>query len=90
MQRLEAIVKGRGQGVGFRFFAKREAESLGLKGFVKNLGNGSVEVVVEGERNVLDSFLSSLKEGPSSGRVDNVLVSWMKPEKEFMGFSIRH
>ena len=51
--KLHAIISGRLQGVGFRYYAHAQARYRGLNGYVRNLGNGTVEVMVEGERNTL-------------------------------------
>ncbi len=71
--RLDATVRGRVQGVGYRVFALREAMALGLDGSVANLGDGSVRVVAEGSRRDLDTLLALLGEGPPAGWVDDVL-----------------
>jgi acylphosphatase len=74
--RLEANVRGRVQGVGYRVFALREATSLGLEGFVANEADGSVRVVAEGPRAALTSLLARLEDGPPAGFVDRVIVRW--------------
>jgi acylphosphatase len=82
------IVSGRVQGVGFRYFALREAESLGLVGFVRNLPDGSVEVVAEGDEPPLARFEERLREGPGFARVsgiDRIAV----PPRGGSGFHIR-
>jgi len=66
------LISGRVQGVGFRFFAEREAKRLGICGYVKNLSNGSVEVYAAGEPDSLESFRSKLAEGPSAAEVTQV------------------
>ena len=71
-ERLEAIVRGRVQGVGYRVFALREASALGLDGFVANEADGSVRVVAEGPGADLDRLLARLREGPPAGFVDAV------------------
>ena len=60
---LHAIVSGRVQGVGFRYWVKEEAEALGLKGWVRNLRDGSVEVEAEGEEDALFQFEQRAGEG---------------------------
>lgn len=87
--RLEAIVRGVVQGVGFRFFVDREARSLGLSGFVRNRGDGSVEVVAEGSKGLLEDLLASLKRGPLGADVSGVDVRWAKPLEEFPRFEIK-
>jgi acylphosphatase len=73
-RRLDATVRGRVQGVGYRVFALREAMDLGLDGFVANLADGSVRVVAEGPAAGLDALLLRLREGPPAGWVDDVLT----------------
>lgn len=87
--RAKALIRGRVQGVGFRYFAERHANVLGITGFVRNLFDGSVEVVAEGERNKVDLFLKELERGPHYARVENVDLSWHSPTGEFGGFSVR-
>jgi acylphosphatase len=74
--RLDASVRGRVQGVGYRVFALREAMYLGLDGFVANEPDGSVRVVAEGPRADLDALLERLEEGPPAGFVDRVTARW--------------
>ncbi len=61
MKRINAIVSGRVQGVGFRWFVKRTADSMGIAGWVKNLYNGNVELEAEGTKKDLDKFLEDIK-----------------------------
>jgi acylphosphatase len=66
------LVKGRVQGVGFRFFAERAARELNLRGWVRNLPDGSVEAVAEGEEDALMRFVERLRQGPLGARVASV------------------
>jgi len=88
--RLKAKVYGLVQGVGFRYFVKREAQRLGLTGWVKNNPDGSVEVLAEGEEASLRELLSLLQRGPTFAVVDRVEYSWEKWKGEFAGFDIRY
>lgn len=88
--RLTACVRGRVQGVGYRFFARRAAVSLGLRGYVRNLPDGAVEVVAEGPRSDLEALLAALGHGPSGARVQDVEASWGAAAGGFGGFAIRH
>jgi len=72
-QRLDASVRGRVQGVGFRYFVLREATYLGLSGYVANERDGSVRVVAEGPVAVLDQLLARLREGPPASIVERVI-----------------
>jgi acylphosphatase len=65
-------VQGRVQGVGYRYFVQHEADSLKVTGFVRNLPDGSVEVVAEGVESALDTLEARLREGPSFARVASV------------------
>ncbi len=71
-----AIISGMVQGVGFRYFAYREALALGVEGYVKNLINGNVEVFAEGPRDQLERLIEILNQGPRFGEVDKVEVEW--------------
>ncbi|MFN2387423.1 MAG: acylphosphatase [Thermoanaerobaculia bacterium] len=77
------VVSGRVQGVGFRFFASRAARELGVKGWVRNLPDGSVESVVEGAEEAVAGYLERLRQGPRGGRV----TSLAEEERAPQGFS---
>ena len=87
--RLEAVVRGRVQGVGFRVFVVRRARSLGLTGWVANEPRGHVRCVAEGPRDDLDALLEQLREGPPGAWVDGVSESFTPATGEFSGFEIR-
>lgn len=76
MERLHAIVHGDVQGVGYRYFVQRKAQQLGLAGWVRNNDDGTVELVAEGSRQVLDHLKRALEEGPRLARVDRVETRW--------------
>ncbi len=89
-QRLRAIVRGRVQGVNFRWHTREHARQNGLTGWVRNLpGGGAVEVVAEGSNSQLSNLLHFLQNGPPMARVDQVKVEWMPARGEFSEFSIR-
>ena len=73
------VVRGRVQGVGFRWFVEREAHILGIAGWVRNNADGSVEVMAQGTRDQLSGLRSRLREGPRAARVDAVEESEAKP-----------
>jgi acylphosphatase len=75
LERLEAWVRGRVQGVGFRVFVAREAWRLGLVGWVRNEADGAVHVVAEGARADLDALLDALSEGPIGAQVRDVQIA---------------
>jgi acylphosphatase len=66
------VVRGRVQGVGFRWFVEREAHQLAIAGWVRNNGDGSVEVLAMGTREQLFGLRSRLRQGPRAARVDDV------------------
>ena len=72
-------MEGLVQGVGYRWYAARRAEALGLNGFVKNLYDGTVEVEAEGDRSVLEELIQQLRVGPRSARVTNLKIEWGSP-----------
>lgn len=76
MDRLHAIVRGDVQGVGFRYFVQRRADQLGLRGWVRNNDDGTVEVVAEGQRPQLEELKRALEQGPRMARVDRVDAQW--------------
>lgn len=69
------LVRGRVQGVGFRWFVEREAHLLGIAGWVRNNHDGSVEILAQGTRDQLSGLHGRLREGPRAARVDAVEVS---------------
>lgn len=89
VQQLHAIVFGVVQGVNFRYSTRREAQRLGLVGWVRNLPDGTVEVTAEGARAALEQLLSFLHKGPPAARVTHVQVEWRSPTGEFTQFEIR-
>jgi acylphosphatase len=82
------VVRGRVQGVGFRWFVEREAHLLGIAGWVRNNHDGSVEVLAQGTRDQLSGLHSRLREGPRAARVDNVDVLPAQPVTGLTAFRI--
>ena len=82
------FVRGRVQGVGFRWFVEREAHLLGIAGWVRNNHDGSVEVMAQGTRDQLSGLHSRLREGPRAARVDAVEVSDASPVQGLSSFRI--
>jgi acylphosphatase len=88
--RLTAWVRGRVQGVGFRWFTRANALKIGgLSGFASNLSDGRVQVVAEGSRHSCERLLGWLREGDTPGRVDGVTEIWATPRGGYDGFAIR-
>jgi acylphosphatase len=88
LARAEFIVKGFVHGVGFRYFVYRHAERLGLKGFAKNMYDGTVLVQVEGFRSSIEELKEQLHIGPSRARVDAVHTTFQNYKGEFTYFNI--
>lgn len=79
-------IRGVVQGVGYRYFVRRTATALGVWGYVRNHFDGSVEVVAEGERSVLEALADQLRLGPRFAAVESVDVEWGQAEGGFNGF----
>jgi acylphosphatase len=82
------VVRGRVQGVGFRWFVEREAHMLGIAGWVRNNHDGSVEVQAQGTRDQLSGLRSRLQQGPRAARVDNVEEREAEPVAGLNAFRI--
>jgi acylphosphatase len=90
MPGFQANISGRVQGVGFRWFVQRNAERLGVNGYVRNLPDGGVEVEAEGDAHALELLIAELKKGPGMSHVQDVNVIWKNTNKGYSGFSISH
>jgi acylphosphatase len=84
--RARIRVRGIVQGVGFRYFVRNTATSLGLDGEVRNRSDGTVEVVVEGERGPVEILIKELRVGPRYANVEGLDITWEEPRKDFSGF----
>ena len=80
MSEIKCIVSGIVQIVMYRSFAQKEARRLGLKGTVRNLPDGTVEVIAQGDEENLKKFIDELHKGTIFSRVDDVKVTWCEPE----------
>jgi acylphosphatase len=87
--RVRMVMSGRVQGVFFRGAAAAEARALGVTGYARNLNDGSVEIVAEGERGALEVLTAWARRGPRSARVDEVAIEWSDLRGEFADFTIR-
>jgi acylphosphatase len=85
-QQIVALARGRVQGVGYRAFCADEAMRLGIEGYAKNLPDGRVEVVGEGDEPQLRRFVERLREGPPFARVEEVTFRWEEPTGVYRGF----
>ena len=88
MESLLAIVHGRVQGVGFRYFVVREAGRLGLAGYARNLDDGAVEVYAEGAPARLRELCAELERGPAAARVTRVDARFGPARGGYQGFSV--
>lgn len=86
-KRVQALVSGRVQGVGYRYFAAHVAGELGVVGTVRNTVDGGVEAVAEGEEASLHEFLKSLRHGPHAAEVTGISTAWSEPTGEMAGFT---
>ncbi|MCX7015220.1 MAG: acylphosphatase [Candidatus Sumerlaeota bacterium] len=89
MPRLHCLIRGRVQGVGFRYFAEREAMRNGLNGWVRNCRGGAVETEVEGPREALEKYLAQMRRGPALSYVADVDEEWEEGEALHKDFQIR-
>lgn len=87
--RLHLLITGRVKRVRFRLFVKRQAESLGLVGWVRNRRNNRVEVLAEGPRSSLDRLHGAVKQGPPEAEVQSVDARWSEPRGKLRRFRIR-
>ena len=87
---LYVLISGKVQGVGFRNFTQLNAKQLGVNGYAKNLANGKVEVVAEGDTSQLDALVALLKKGPRYARVDSIEIDERAFTGEYENFGIRY
>ena len=88
MKRVRVLVEGTVQGVWFRESTRREAERLGVRGWVRNLPDGRVEAVLEGEPGAVDAAVEWCRTGPPTARVEGVTVAEESPPREPPGFKV--
>jgi len=88
--RAHVVVSGRVQGVFFRAETQEKAKELGISGWVKNLSEGRVEAVFEGERAKVEQMVEWAKKGPPGAIVDHLDLSWEEHQGEFSNFEIRY
>lgn len=82
------VVYGVVQGVGFRFFAVRKAQEYGLKGWVRNTNEGTLESEVEGDKDLILDYIKDLKTGPGGAKVEDVQVEWKEFQDGYSDFKI--
>lgn len=88
--RANVFISGRVQGVFFRAYTRDKARALGLKGWVKNLYDGRVEAVFEGEKERVKEMLEWCHEGPSAAKVTNLEIKFEQATREFSNFDVRY
>ena len=87
---VKAVISGRVQGVFYRAETKKTADKLGIQGYVKNLLNGSVEAVFEGDNFIVNKMLDWCNTGPSAARVENILSEKIEGLSNFEEFLIKY
>jgi acylphosphatase len=85
----DITVEGLVQGVGFRDFARHQAQGLGLSGFALNLPDGRVRVRAEGSRTAIEALARALERGPRLARVQRVVLDWCEPSRRWTAFTVR-
>lgn len=88
--RAHLYIEGRVQGVFYRGFTRDLAHSLGLKGWVRNLRDGRVDALLEGEKGLIEKVIKGCYTGPHGARVSNIEVTWETFIGDQEGFSIRY
>ncbi|NOX33961.1 MAG: acylphosphatase [Deltaproteobacteria bacterium] len=88
--KIKVIISGRVQGVFYRAHTKDEADRLDIKGYVKNLPNGCVEAVFQGQAKAVSQMTDWCRKGPGAARVDHVLAEKIKKLSEYKDFEIRY
>lgn len=90
MSRVHLLISGRVQGVTFRASTKRKAQSLELKGWVRNTDDGKVEAVIEGEKEKIEELIEWAERGPRLADVENIKINWKEGKNKFDEFQIRY
>ena len=88
-RRISIIIQGNVQSVNFRYETKFQAKALGITGWVKNAAQGTVEVVAEGDEEMLKELIRWCAHGPTRARVDKMNFTWQPKTGEFSSFEIK-
>ncbi|HTI13829.1 MAG TPA: acylphosphatase [Dictyobacter sp.] len=88
-EELYVVVSGQVQGVGFRYFVVHAAQPLGIHGYVRNMSDGTVEVLAQGNRAALEQLLVRLRQGPPAAQVQAVQTTWREQTEHISGFHMR-
>ena len=89
MVRVSVHIEGLVQGVFYRYSTQQKAQELGVNGWVRNVRDGSVECLLEGERDTVEALIRWCHQGPPGARVQKVVTSWEEYTGDVRGFSIR-
>jgi len=89
MATARVLITGRVQGVGFRYFVTSTAEKFPIKGYVRNLETGSVEIEVEGEKTKVHQFVTAVRSGPRNAQVSDFQLEWKPYENKYEDFSVK-
>lgn len=87
--RARLLLQGRVQGVSFRYYTMQEARSLALTGWVRNLWDGRVEVLLDGDEDAVRQMIEWCQQGPPSAVVEHTEIAWEEPNAEFSNFRVR-
>jgi acylphosphatase len=88
--KAEITVQGVVQGVGYRFFVLNQARLYDVKGYVRNMSDGTVQVVAEGEKGIVKDFIERLRIGPLSAHVTGIDVKWEEKDSGFTEFRLQY
>lgn len=90
MTEVHLKIYGEVQGVGFRYATLRQAREFGLVGWVRNAPDGTVEIVAQGEKAVLESLINWIKTGPNFSTMRGVEARWQTPQEQYQNFEIQY
>lgn len=88
-KRVRLVIDGEVQGVCFRIYAMQTAQRLGVTGWIRNLHDGSVEAMAEGEEGILSQFVEWCRHGPPYAHVSRIIEEYSQAGEEFSGFDIK-
>lgn len=89
MRTVHMIVHGRVQGVGFRFYTRQKAATLGVKGWVKNKRDGTVEIMAQSDKTTMRTFIDAVKTGSPASQVQHVQLEEIQNAQKFQSFQVK-